>query len=85
MGEVLTEDLAAEVAQMAWKPAKPLDNTDLTHMWRKKMVKVESILQGDAVISQPLWRSVFTATSKNVKGYKTHPTLYHQFQDVWLA
>ncbi|MDJ0974992.1 MAG: FAD binding domain-containing protein [Planctomycetota bacterium] len=40
VGEVVTEDLAAEVAQVAWKPAKPLDNTDLTHMWRKKMVRV---------------------------------------------
>lgn len=51
---------------------------------RKKMVKVESILQGDAVISQPLWRAVFTATTKKVHGYKTHPTFYHQFQNVWL-
>ncbi len=51
---------------------------------RKAMKTVESILQNDAIIAQPLWRSIFTATSKRVKGYRAHPTLYHQFQDVWL-
>lgn len=51
---------------------------------RKSMEKVESILQEDAIIAQPLWRSVFTATSKRVQGYKAHPTFYHQFQTVWL-
>lgn len=39
-GEVLTDELIEDVAKAAWKPAKPLDNTDLTHMWRKKMVRV---------------------------------------------
>ena len=52
---------------------------------RKKMAKVERILQGDAVISQTLWRSVFNATHERVKGYQAHPTFYHQFQKVWLA
>jgi peptide/nickel transport system substrate-binding protein len=52
---------------------------------RKKMEKVQKILQDDAVIVQPLWRAVFTATSDKVKGYRAHPTLYHQFQKVWLA
>jgi peptide/nickel transport system substrate-binding protein len=51
---------------------------------RKKMEKVEKILQDDAVIAQPLWRSVFSATTSKVKGYEIHPTLYHQFQKVWL-
>ena len=52
---------------------------------RKKMEKVESILRDDAVISQTLWRSVFNAAHERVKGYETHPTLYHQLQKVWLA
>jgi len=52
---------------------------------RKKMEKVESILQDDAVISQPLWRSVFTAGSKNVHNFKMHPTVYHQLNDVWVG
>jgi peptide/nickel transport system substrate-binding protein len=51
---------------------------------RKKMEKVEKILQDDAVIAQPLWRSVFSATNEKVKGYEIHPTFYHQFHKVWL-
>jgi 4-hydroxybenzoyl-CoA reductase subunit beta len=30
----------AEVAAMADKPSRPLDNTDLSHYWRKRMTKV---------------------------------------------
>ncbi|RMD61765.1 MAG: ABC transporter substrate-binding protein [Alphaproteobacteria bacterium] len=52
---------------------------------RKKMEVVEKILQDDAVIVQPLWRAVFTATSKKVRGYQTHPTFYHQLNKVWIA
>ncbi len=52
---------------------------------RKVMAKVQKILQDDAVIAQPLWRSVFTAAHKRVRGYQTHPTFYHQFNKVWLA
>ncbi len=51
----------------------------------KAMVKVEKILQDDAVIAQPLWRSIFTATTKQVRGYQIHPTQYHQFHKVWMA
>jgi len=52
---------------------------------KAKMEKVEKILQDDAVIAQPLWRSVFSATTDKVMGYRVHPTLYHQFDSVWLA
>jgi 4-hydroxybenzoyl-CoA reductase subunit beta len=34
------EDLIAEVAEAADKPSRPLDNTDLSHYWRKRMTKV---------------------------------------------
>jgi len=34
------DDLIAEVANAADKPARPLDNTDLSHYWRKRMTKV---------------------------------------------
>ena len=30
----------AEVAEVADKPSRPLDNTDLSHYWRKRMTKV---------------------------------------------
>ena len=41
VGHPLDDDLIDEVARLAWKPAKPLDNTDHVHSWRKRMVKVE--------------------------------------------
>ena len=52
---------------------------------RKAMVKVQTILQDDAIIAQPFWRAVFTAADKRVKGLQMHPTQYHQFNKVWLA
>ncbi len=52
---------------------------------RAAMEKVEQILQDDAVIAQPLWRAVFSATSRQVRGYEMHPTQYNQFNRVWLA
>ncbi len=52
---------------------------------RKHMAKVQKILQDDAVIAQPLWRSVFAAGKKRVQGYRLHPTIYHQLNKVWLA
>ncbi len=39
-GERPAEDLIAEVAAGADKPSRPLDNTDLSHYWRKRMSKV---------------------------------------------
>jgi len=34
------DELLAEVADAADKPARPLDNTDLSHYWRKRMTRV---------------------------------------------
>jgi len=39
-GERLTAELIEEVATRAARPSKPLDNTDLTHPYRKKMTRV---------------------------------------------
>jgi peptide/nickel transport system substrate-binding protein len=52
---------------------------------RKAMAVVEKILQDDAVMVQPFFRSVFTATNSKVQGYSSHPTRYHQFNGIWLA
>ena len=52
---------------------------------KEAMAVVEKILQDDAIMVQPFFRSVFTAAKDNVKGYQTHPTRYHQFNGVWLA
>jgi len=40
LGRRPTLELVAEVAQAAYRPAKPLDNADFHHFWRKKMARV---------------------------------------------
>ena len=40
VGKKLSEDLIEEAASVAYRPAKPLDNTDLTNAYRKKMARV---------------------------------------------
>jgi 4-hydroxybenzoyl-CoA reductase subunit beta len=40
VGERLTPEVIDRAADAAYRPAKPLDNTDLTHPYRKKMVRV---------------------------------------------
>jgi 4-hydroxybenzoyl-CoA reductase subunit beta len=39
-GKSLDEETVRAAAEIAAKHAKPLDNTDLTHFWRKRMVRV---------------------------------------------
>ena len=38
--------------------------------------ELEKIMLEDGPISQPLWRSVYAAYDKRVKGFEIHPTLY---------
>lgn len=52
---------------------------------KQYMAKLQSILQEDSVIAQPFWRSIFAAGNKRVQGYELHPSVYHQFNKVWLA
>lgn len=52
---------------------------------RKHMEKLQKILQEDAIIAQPLWRSVFAASNARVRNYKLHPAIYHQLNEVWLG
>jgi 4-hydroxybenzoyl-CoA reductase subunit beta len=40
VGQRLTPELIDRVADAAFKPSKPLDNTDLTHPYRKRMTRV---------------------------------------------
>lgn len=40
LGQKLTPESIGAAAEAAWKPARPLDNTDLTHSYRKKMARV---------------------------------------------
>jgi 4-hydroxybenzoyl-CoA reductase subunit beta len=39
-GRRVNPEVVREAAEIAAKPAKPLDNADLTHFWRKRMVRV---------------------------------------------
>jgi peptide/nickel transport system substrate-binding protein len=44
---------------------------------RSEVVKdIEILMQEEGPIVQPLWRSIFSAMDKKVKGYESHPTLY---------
>jgi 4-hydroxybenzoyl-CoA reductase subunit beta len=40
VGQKLTEEVIEAAAKAAFKPAKPLDNTDMGHPYRKQMVQV---------------------------------------------
>jgi peptide/nickel transport system substrate-binding protein len=52
---------------------------------RLHMAVVQKMLQADAVIAQPFWRSIFAATTRQVQNYRLHPSFYHYLNDVWLA
>ncbi len=52
---------------------------------RREVVKqLEEILQGDAVIIQPFWRSEFTAMQPNVRGFALHPANEVHINQTWL-
>lgn len=40
VGKPLDREVVEAAADLAAKPAKPLDNADLSHVWRKRMVRV---------------------------------------------
>lgn len=52
---------------------------------KEKLAKAAKILQDDAVMVMPLFRPIYTITSKVVNGYEAHPTQYHQFNKVWKS
>ncbi|SLN45571.1 ABC transporter substrate-binding protein [Oceanibacterium hippocampi] len=51
---------------------------------RDLMAQLETIMQEDGPIVQPLWRSVFVAYDKKVKGFKMHPTLYLFMNEIGM-
>jgi 4-hydroxybenzoyl-CoA reductase subunit beta len=50
IGKRADEESVRAAAELAAKPAKPLDNADLSHFWRKRMVRV--------VVEQALQRAI---------------------------
>ncbi len=51
---------------------------------RNVMAKVEKQVQDDAIMVQPFFRSVMFAASDKIKNIKMHPTVYHQWNKVWI-
>lgn len=49
---------------------------------RSRIEACQRILQGDAVIVQPLWRSIFTVARRELQNFQLHPANYHQFGGV---
>jgi peptide/nickel transport system substrate-binding protein len=43
---------------------------------RVVMADIQKLMQEDGPITQPIWRGVFTAFDKRVKGFQMHPTEY---------
>jgi 4-hydroxybenzoyl-CoA reductase subunit beta len=64
-GKSLDEETVRAAAEIAAKPAKPLDNADLTHFWRKRMVRV--------VVEQALQQAATRGGSSVVKLLGQHP------------
>jgi peptide/nickel transport system substrate-binding protein len=66
---------------------KALDEAEATldvEARRAIMEKVEKIMQDDVPSLYPIWRPVYTFASAKVHNYPPHPTLYHQFNKVWV-
>ena len=58
-GKRVDADTIREAAEIAAKPAKPLDNADLSHFWRKRMVRV--------VVEQALQQATIKTGGSTVK------------------
>ena len=64
-GKRVDPDAIRETADIAAKPAKPLDNADLSHFWRKRMVHV--------VVEQALTQAATRTAGSTVKLLGQHP------------
>ncbi len=52
---------------------------------RKKVIdEIETLMQEDGPIIQPLWRQSYQPFDKKLKGYKPHPTEYYFIEDMWI-
>jgi 4-hydroxybenzoyl-CoA reductase subunit beta len=64
-GKHVTAETIGETADIAAKPAKPLDNADLSHFWRKRMVRV--------VVEQALQQATIRTVGSTVKLLGRYP------------
>ncbi len=51
---------------------------------RRLVEQLERMMQDDAILIQPFWRSVFVTTNNRVKGFAVQPALEHHYNQVWL-
>lgn len=52
---------------------------------REVMAKIQKIMQDEAVLIQPYWRSVYRHHTDKVKGAEMHPTFEHHHYKWWMA
>lgn len=52
---------------------------------REIMCTVERFLRNDAILVQPLWRSIFTASNQRVQDFHLHPANEFHLEQVWLS
>jgi peptide/nickel transport system substrate-binding protein len=52
---------------------------------RPVMAKLQAMLQGEAIIPQALWRSIFVVANERVRNMRAHPAEEHHYNKVWLA
>jgi len=64
-GKRVDAETIRETAEIAAKPARPLDNADLSHFWRKRMVHV--------VVEQALGQAATRRAGSTVKLLGQHP------------
>jgi peptide/nickel transport system substrate-binding protein len=51
---------------------------------RAIMAELEAMLQGDGVLIQPFWQSVYSHANPKLKGYNVHQTFEMDLAGVWL-
>ena len=51
---------------------------------REVLARLQTIMQEDGPIVQPLWRGAYSAWDKKVKGFRHHPTDYVFTNELWL-
>ena len=51
----------------------------------KHMAVAQQRLQDSGVLSQTLWRAIFSVGANRINNFRLHPTNYLQLHRVWLT
>ena len=49
------------------------------------VAELQRMMQDDAVVVQPFWRSIHTASTNRVNGFEIQPAEEHHYHNVWLS